>query len=142
MRNIVSILFCFLLILIIYGCNEADVNYGSLISGKYIGIYTLTENVGSNNTVDTKDSITFVFTESGYSYYAKNHFIPPGGAGKYIIDSKTFTLTDTVGHTADSDWTLILNGRFSYNILGKELTFSQYDTKYNRYYKLDLYKQQ
>jgi hypothetical protein len=133
-----NILVLFCLPLIIFSCNEADVNYGSLIGGKYIGIYTLTENVGSNNTID---SITFVFTESGYNYYAKNHFIPPGGAGKYIIDSKTFTLTDTVGHTADSDWTLILNGRFSYAILGKELIFSQYDTKYNRYYKLDLIKQ-
>jgi len=135
-----NILVLFYLPLIIYSCNEADINYGSLISGKYVGIYTLTENVGSNNTIDTKDSITFIFTESGYSYYAKNHFIPPGGAGKYIIDPKTFILTDTVGHTADSDWTLILNGRFSFAFFGKELTFSQYGKKYNRYYKLDLFR--
>ena len=140
MRNIVLILFCSLLI--IYSCNEADVNYGSLISGKYIGIYTLTINDGNNSSVDTKDSITFYFTESGYNYSAKDRFTPPGGAGSYIIDPKTITLTDTVGHVADSDATLILNGRFSYTRLGRRLTLFQYDTKYNRYYKLDLYKQQ
>jgi hypothetical protein len=47
-------------------------------------------------------------------------------------------LKDTVMHTAEFDWTLILNGEFSMTLDGSRLVLEQYDAQHGRQRILDL----
>ena len=136
----------FCLSFIICSCNIVGVDYGVRISGKYIGMYSLTQKAGSDSAFVLKGPITFEFTAKTYKYegsYVSNSvsYLPPGGIGTFSIDFLTVILTDTVGHNAFIDPTLILQGKFTYTIRGDNLLMNQNDTIRRRIHHLDLIKQ-
>jgi len=144
LKKIILILFC--LLVIIYSCNVVDTNYGAKIAGNYTGTYSLTQNVGSDSSFVLQSPITFKFTLAGTyiyegSYQSSFGYLPPGGIGRYIIDYKFITLTDTVGHPDNLDPSLILNGKFDYTLRGNNLTLSKNDTIKKRYHKIEIVKQ-
>lgn len=64
--------------------------------------------------------------------------MPPAGRGSYSVHGTIITLTDNIAHTAELDWTLILNGDFDYSFNGKTLTLAQDDTRFHRYRTITL----
>jgi len=84
---------------------------------------------------------TFIFTDTSYSCWGEKYLLPPSGGGKYSIIDDKMVLNDTSYHTAEFDWTLILNGEFDYWFDGKNLRLEQSDRAHNRRHKILLVRE-
>ncbi len=109
----------------------------SSLNGTYRGTFTITGKTGYAAT----GVVTFTFTADAYECHPETMYLPPAGAGKLTILLHTIVLRDTVPHTAEFDWTLILNGPFSYAFDGTHLVLVQDDETYQRHRVIDLTRQ-
>lgn len=110
------------------GCEGDTLNMG-IREGVYAGVFTIRQSDGTEQS----GLVTFTFGASTYSCLPDKPYLPPSGAGTFHSYNNTIVLKDNVGHTAEFDWTLILNGEFSFSFDGKTLTLTQNDQKYKRY---------
>jgi hypothetical protein len=122
-----------------YGCDSTEPT--NQIAGTYIGIYSRTNYVGTDSVSTDLSVVTFEFTDRTYKCESERYLIPPTGVGIYSVDYRIITLTDTVGHSANFDPSLILNGKFAYTFIGNKLTLNQTDNKHKRKHKIELTKQ-
>lgn len=127
-----------LLIFISYTCNTIEPV--PQIQGIYNGIFSRTNFAGTDSVFIEQGVVTFEFTNRTYRCEGEEKYLPPFSIGRYSINFNFITLTDTIGHYADFDWTLILDGEFSYALDENTLTLTQDDTKHKRKYKIELTK--
>jgi hypothetical protein len=136
-----TLLFIPVICLIVCNCDTVEQSSNS-IEGVYKGTYSITYNVFADNQYSLQGPVNFQFTKNTYRCEGKKQWLPPSGVGRYSYDPGFITLTDTVGHSADFDWTLILNGKFFIISNGNHLLLIRYDLRYNRKHEIELDKQE
>ena len=117
-----------LLISLNFGCEDVGMRL-EIRNGTYTGTFTIRQSDGSEHS----GGVTFTFHDGSYTCSPEVRYLPPGGAGTYHTFGTTLVLTDTVAHTAEFDWTLILGGEFAFSFDGRTLKLTQDDTKYHRH---------
>ena len=122
--------------LLLCACSDLALDPSSL-DGTYRGIFTITH---GNGLVET-GSVTFIFSGDRYSCMPEKQYLPPSGAGCFQLIGRTMKLMDTVAHTAEFDWTLILNGAFSFTYDGVHLVLVQQDEQHQRHRFIELARQ-
>ncbi|OGU75359.1 MAG: hypothetical protein A2V93_09845 [Ignavibacteria bacterium RBG_16_34_14] len=137
MKRLINFLLIVILICFFYSCAEEEI-YSTFEDGVYEGTFTMVE---SNNTIHT-GKVTFSFIHNKYICIPESQFLPPSGGGNFQISKNILTLEDKVAHTANFDWSLILNGKFNFTYDGKKLILKQNDRINNRYRTIDLIKQE
>lgn len=126
----------FVFVLIMIACKDDDFST-LIVDGTYYGTFTIIESSGQTQS----SYVTFIFSNNKYSCLPQKKYLPPVGAGAFTTNGNMITLTDTAIHTAEFDWTLILNGDFEYSYNGNTLTLRQSDTQHNRVRTILLDKQ-
>lgn len=127
---------CFALILALtcLACDHGVDPIRPIQAGDYVGTFS----IRSENGTTQSGLVTFRFRANTYSCIPEKVYLPPSGGGSYRLGDKSLTLTDTVMHTAEFDWTLILNGDFTYSNDGEKITLIQNDTAHRRYRTIEL----
>lgn len=115
--------------------DDSDVN--SITDGAYVGTFTI---VSANGHTQT-GNVTFTFEGTSYSCLPEQPYLPPSGAGQFQTIREVLRFKDTVVHTAEFDWTLILNGDFQYTFDGSHLVLLQKDDQYHRLRNINLTRQ-
>jgi hypothetical protein len=105
-----------------------------LLDGTYQGTFTITQ---ENGPVES-GTVRITFGGDGYSCTPEQRYLPPSGGGLFLLSGRTLTLKDTAVHTAEFDWTLILNGEFSFTFDGSRLLLEQQDQRHRRHRTIDL----
>jgi hypothetical protein len=131
-----KIIILFLFVILCIGCEESSTGI-YLEDGNYSGTFMIIESNGQTQT----GNINFNFSNNNYSVVPEYKYLPPAGAGTFSRNSNTINLVDTAIHTAEFDWSLILNGNFNLAQNGKALILEQNDTKQNRKRIISLTKQ-
>jgi hypothetical protein len=122
-----------LVTIIFWACSDTGVNPIDL-QGTYQGTFTITHSTG----LVQSGKVTFTFTDGRYTCVPETRYLPPSGAGSFVMGHNTISLTDTVPHTAEFDWTLILGGEFAVWSSGSHPILVQDDQKYQRHRTIDL----
>jgi hypothetical protein len=122
--------------LLSFACSDLALN-PSALDGTYRGTFAITNSKGVVQT----GNVTFTFDGGQYSCTPETMYLPPSGAGSFQFVGHAIRLKDTVAHTAEFDWTLILNGDFSYTFDGVHLVLVQQDQEYQRHRRLELTRQ-
>ena len=117
----------FLFVILFWGCEDADTNF-NLQDGNYSGAFTITD----SNGISQSGNVMFSFSNNSYTVIPEKLYLPPVGAGTFSAIGNNIILNDTAIHTAEFDWTLILNGSFEISYNGSVLTLKQNDIKHNR----------
>lgn len=109
------------------------------LSGTYRGTYWITEHDGSSEQYRQSGLCTMRFHDGHYEIEGDRIDLPPDGGGEYRVDGDQLQLTDTMQHTADFDWSLILSGRFQIDA-GQDgyIRLEQRDLVHNRLHELEL----
>jgi hypothetical protein len=126
----------FLFVILFWGCEESDTNV-NFENGNYSGTFIITESDGQPQS----GNVIFNFSNNSYSVVPEKLYLPPVGGGTFSINGNTIVLVDTAIHTAEFDWTLILNGSFELSYNGNILILKQNDTTHNRKRIISLTKQ-
>ncbi|HSP88994.1 MAG TPA: hypothetical protein VLN45_12735 [Ignavibacteriaceae bacterium] len=129
-------LFFILLAFTFNTCTEEEIFF-TPGNGTYEGIFTIVE---SNNSTQS-GKVTFTLSNNNYSSSPEKRYLPPAGGGAFQINKNKIFLEDKIIHTADFDWTLILNGEFEFTYDGVKLILTQNDLQFNRFRKIELIKQ-
>lgn len=122
--------------LMLSACSDLALDPSSL-DGTFSGTFTIINNEGIVET----GTVTFTFNGDRYSCTPERPYLPPSGAGFLELSGQTMVLKDTVPHTAEFDWTLILNGAFSLTYDGLHLVLKQKDQEYGRQRMINLTRQ-
>jgi len=122
-----------LAILVLLSCSDVWL-FNPIDDGTYAGTFTITLENGLTKT----GNVTFTFKGRTYSCVPDKQYLPPGGAGEFLTFGRTIRIKDTALHTAEFDWTLILNGDFEFTFDGSRLVLQQNDTKHHRFRVIDL----
>lgn len=133
LKKIIWVSFLFFLIT---GCKESETDV-FIENGIYSGTFTL---INENGKIES-GKVTFTFFDNKYSCVPEKIYYPPVGGGKFSINGNKIKLTDTSVHTAEFDWTLILDGEFFISYEGKTILMKQQDIKYKRVRTILLSKQ-
>jgi hypothetical protein len=122
---------CFALILALtcLACDHGVDPTRPIKSSDYVGTFSIRSEDGTTQS----GQVTFRFRTNTYSCIPEKVYLPPSGAGSYRLGDHSLTLTDTAMHTAQFDWSLILNGDFTYSNDGNKITLTQNDTEHRRY---------
>ena len=102
MRTMISLA---MLLILFNGCSD-DGFPNSITDGTYVGIFTIKLEDGQTKT----GGVTFTFNGNSYSCNPEKLYLPPSGEGSFHVIGQVLRLKDTALHTAEFDWTLILNG--------------------------------
>lgn len=136
--NLKNIVVAFVAIMIIIGCGLVEPD--SVIDGNYVGTYSITHNYGTDSAYTKQGKIFFEFSKGKYNYSVENYLLLPESNGKYGIHKKILFLTDNGRHNGFIDETLLLNGSFTYFLVGEKLTLTQQDNKNKYSHRLKLSK--
>jgi hypothetical protein len=130
-RSIPMTKICFALILALtcLACDHGVDPVRPIQIGDYVGTFS----IRSENGTTLSGLVTFRFHAGTYSCIPEKVYLPPSGGGSYRISGNSLTFSDTVMHTAEFDWSLILNGDFTYSNDGNRITLTQNDIEHRRY---------
>jgi len=119
--------------LVFLACSDMALNPPEM-EGSFEGTFTISHSTGLVET----GSVTFTFIDNRYTCTPNTAFLPPSGSGTFVVEGNIICLADTVLHTAEFDWTLILTGEFSMLFDGTHMVLDQHDQKYHRHRRIDL----
>ena len=119
--------------LVFWACSDLA-GASSDLQGTFQGTFTITHSTG----ISESGKVTFTFSGDQYTCTPETQYLPPSGAGVFVVLGHSIWLTDTVAHTAEFDHTLILNGVFSVVYDGTHLSLVQDDVKYQRHRTIEL----
>jgi hypothetical protein len=133
--KIICILLCPLLTIC---CNITGPSF--IQPGTYEGTFSITYFSGTDSAFTIHSQTTFTFNDTGwYTCRGSKVYTPPAGGGKYHVWSKNLLeLRDLVFHTAEFDWTLILNGYFHLTQSGTNLSLVQDDKTHARHRYIEI----
>jgi hypothetical protein len=92
------------------------------IDGNYTGVLEVTSTDPAANTVPLQGKVSAVFKGNDYTCATNMTTAYASGAGKFFVKKDVMTFTDTLMHPANFDWNLILNGSYTYDIAGDNIT--------------------
>ena len=85
----------------------------NILIGAYTGYFYHTK-PGENNSIKSQGPVSLSFTAKEYNSSGFESRIPAGGSGEYRFENNNeVEFIDKHVWTADFDWNLVLNGRFS-----------------------------
>lgn len=102
------------------GCSK-EIIVSRNVDGVYQGTFEVTN---TNPVVDFKPINTDVrvnFNGINYASAVYVNNVSAGATGKFFIKRDVITFTDTLMHTANFDWSLLLNGSYTYTIKGDSI---------------------
>jgi len=112
MKNFIFFTFIFIFMCCL-NCNKSGL-HDIFQPATYNGTYSITHNFNTGSSFTESGPVTFIFTDTSYHCYGEEYLLPPSGGGEYSIIGEIMVLNDMVPHTAEFNWTLILNGEFHY----------------------------
>ncbi len=127
------------------GCHDTvDTPAGSsgvVINGDYSGAYTRVDGYSTANPTTVTGDVSLTVTDGHYQIAGKR-YAPPSGCGTLDVvpAGDAVTLDDQCYHTAEFDWTLILNGTFTLTRDGWKIILEQVDATHDRMVRLELTK--
>ena len=113
------------------GCSK-DILQSTNIDGSYQGVFELTNTNPVVDFVPLTGEVTVTFEGLNYSSTGNANYVPASSGGKYFIKKDVMTFTDTMMHTANFDWNMLLNGSYAYSITGDNITLTR-TVGYNKY---------
>ncbi len=96
--------------------------------GTYEGTYTVIFNYGTSESHTNYSETQLILGEGYYKITENTYITPPYSLGKYELSSTNIIFQDTIIHTAEFDWSLIIHGEYQYEFEGNKLTMSQIET--------------
>lgn len=129
----------FTFLIALFGCEQVEYfdNQEHIIeAGNYSGLFIFTE-----HGIVSQGNVYFTFTSDSYTCTPEIEFLPPGGGGKYEILNEKIILKDLIGHRANFNWSLILNGEFLFIRKDEKIFLIQKDKKRDRLRYIELNKQ-
>jgi hypothetical protein len=110
------------LLLLLSGCGD-KLTYSAL-NGDYTGKFNY---LHPESMKITTGEATISFSDHRFSTRRNSNNIPAGGSGTFdILKDKMIEFKDENIWTANFDWGLILNGKYSYELKGDSLILSRY----------------
>lgn len=112
--------------------------------GTYRGTFSLTLHTGTDSACTLTNAATFTFADTGWYTCRQDscgnpHCVnPPRGGGWFDLKGDSITFIDTVPHTADFDWSLIVGGTFGFRMSSDSLYLSQDDLRLKRFRRVAL----
>jgi hypothetical protein len=101
-----------LVIAILTSCDKDDNNVKTNIDGNYIGTFERGENI---------TNVEISFNNGIFNGQSDVEKFPALCNGSYSITENLITFENACPWTAEFDWTLILSGNWTYNIINNEL---------------------
>lgn len=123
---------------ILASCTSPRVRYEPPQAGWIVGEWNGTVALSEGGNPAREGPVSFSFSEQEYRVSGSKRLAPPG-CGVYRFGSTLF-LEDKCIHTAEFDWTLILNGGFAYTWDGETLTLEQADPGHGRHRYIVLHR--
>ena len=114
MRRILLLLSCITLL----SCQKDDKENGTFhLEGTYAGTFHRTG----------MDSVTVQinFENKKFKGFSERTHYPSICGGSFSLDGASIVFSDSCTWTADFDWTLILDGRYSFNVSGDQLIITK-----------------
>jgi hypothetical protein len=107
------------------------------LEGVYAGEYTRIDGCSGTAPATTSGRVRLVVDGDRYEIEGAERLAPPSGRGSIAV-GRVVTLDDEGMHTADFDWTLILEGDFNVVREGPLVVLEQYDGARDRLVRLEL----
>lgn len=123
-----SLLIMLLMLLSLAACKREKVTPVNL-KGAYTGKLYST-NVGVSET-----DARLVMTDKTYTASINTPF-GADSRGRYVVNDNEITFTDSLAHTANFDWGLLLDGKYTSTIKGDSLILVKKGNMYNYTYRL------
>lgn len=109
-----------------------EILQSTTIDGSYQGVFEWTNTNPAVDFMPLKGDVTVTFEGLNYSSTGNANYVPASSGGKYFIKKDVMTFTDTMMHTANFDWNMLLNGSYAYSISGDNITLTKI-VGYNKY---------
>ena len=119
-----------------------DINTIMLEYGTYVGEYTAIFHYGTSEAFSNSGQTELTLSDDGYCITETTYVTPPASCCTYELNETTITFQDTIIHTAEFDWTLIIDGEYNYEFDGNHLVMFQINTQQKRKYTYDLVKKE
>lgn len=107
------------------------------LEGAYTGVYTRIDGATGTNPTKTRGPVSVDIEGDTYVIEGVERYTPPYGRGRIHVDDRV-TFHDEAFHTAEFDWTLIINGEFSLTWEDSTIVLEQYDPEKDRSVRLEL----
>ena len=117
MRALYYIFSCILLSVLISSCTEEEITPNA-IKGTYEGTFT------QQSTNETA-RVSIELGSSSFTGSTNLRNFPAIGTGAFSIEGSQIQFTNASFWTADFDWTLILEGKFSYEVEDDKLILTK-----------------
>lgn len=91
-------------------------------AGDWEGTYTTFLAIEGQHAHIESGSVVVQFEGSRFMVEGEKALLPPSADGYFAADDETIVLRDTLFHTADYDWALNINGKFTWAVNEGELT--------------------
>ena len=101
------------------------------LQGRWQGTYTLVRAYGTPNEIKETGDVTFAVNGDKFRLTSDRPRLPPEAAGPITVGDDV-VLVDELFHTADYDWTLNIDGPFTYAVGAGTLVLEQHDAKHER----------
>ncbi len=108
--------------------------------GRYSGEFTVFYQYNTDEETTSSGPTTLTIDENGYNLTETTYVTPPRSAGRCQWNESSISFEDTIIHTAEFDWQLIIHGAYVYSFDGTTLDMSQYDSDGKRKYRYILRK--
>jgi hypothetical protein len=135
-----------LAVVLLGGCRDTvdtpTASPGIVINGDYSGAYTRIEEYSTSNPTTVTGDVSLSVKDGRYQVTGKERYAPPSGCGTLDVvqTGDAVTLDDQCYHTAEFDWTLILNGEFTVTRDAWKIVLEQLDGTHDRFVRLELTK--
>jgi hypothetical protein len=103
----------------------------------YVGSYSRIDGYSDPDPLITSGSINLVVDGEHYRLEGSERYAPPGGCGRILIGDVT-TFIDECVHTAEFDWSLVIDGDFSLDRDGSKLVLEQFDAEHDRLVRIEV----
>jgi hypothetical protein len=109
---------------------------GTIISGTYSGRLLADEKGNSFSTGPINTIVSFSFSSPNYNTVTAPSGFTAASKGTYTLSGNVISLTDSLVHTANFDWGLILSGKYNYNVDADSLIITRMAGENTYTYKL------
>ena len=103
--------------LLAISCDKHDVATPSILSGNYAGTFQRERGIAK----DPVANVSLTFNAANFSGTSDLTKYPAICNGRYSITADTIHFQNQCVWTADFDWSLILNGKYSFKTIGDSL---------------------
>lgn len=119
--------------LLAVSCDKSDVVTPSILTGSYAGTFQRERGIAKDPTAD----VSLSFAAANFSGTSDSTKYPAICNGHFSVTADTINFQNQCIWTADFDWSLILNGKYSFKAVGDSLEIKrEYPGQIRDIYKL------